>query len=80
MPETQQPHAAGQGIVAAFMREALPKAPDAMRLLAGELIKTTPSEIGKRFTEVPRGEAEIAHDADGLADMSCGYLAEPARR
>ena len=51
-----------------------------MRLLAGELIKTTLSEIGKRFSEVPRGEAEIAHHADGPADMSCAYLAEHARR
>jgi hypothetical protein len=43
--------AAGKGIVAAFMQEALPKASEATRELAGELIKTTLSEVGKHFSE-----------------------------
>lgn len=79
-PEAQQARAAGEEIIAAFMREALPKASDATRVLAGELIKTTLSEIGKRFSEVPRSEAEIARHSEGLADMFCAYLAELARR
>ena len=79
-PEAQQARAAGEEIIAAFMREALPKASDATRVLAGELIKTTLSEIGKRFSEVPRSEAEIARHAEGLADMFCAYLAELTRR
>jgi hypothetical protein len=62
------------------MREALPKAPDATRMLAGALIKTTLSEVGKRFSETPRNEAEIARHADGMADMFCAYLGELARR
>ncbi|WFU68895.1 TetR family transcriptional regulator [Bradyrhizobium sp. CB2312] len=78
-PEAQDARAAGEGIVAAFMREALPKASDATRILAGELVKTTLSEVGKRFSETLRSEAEIAHHADGLADMFCAYLAELAR-
>jgi hypothetical protein len=61
------------------MREALPKAPDATRTLAGELIKTTLSEVGKRFSETPRSEMEIVRHADGMADMFCAYLGELAR-
>ena len=79
-PEAQDARAAGQGIVAAFMREALPKAPDATRELAGELIKTTLSEVGKQFSETPHSEAEIARHADGMADMFCAYLGELAGR
>ncbi|MBR1175884.1 TetR family transcriptional regulator [Bradyrhizobium sp. KB893862 SZCCT0404] len=79
-PEAQEARAAGKGIVAAFMREALPRVPDATRVLATELITTTLSEVGKRFSETPRGEAEIARHADGLADMLCAYLGALARR
>lgn len=79
-PEAQDARAAGEGIIAAFMREALPKASEATRALAGELIKTTLSAVGKRFSETPRSEAEIARHADGLADMFCAYLGELARR
>ncbi|MHC2619678.1 AcrR family transcriptional regulator [Bradyrhizobium huanghuaihaiense] len=79
-PEAHDARAAGKGIVAAFMREALPRATDATRALAGELITTTLSEVGKRFSETQRSEAEIARHADGLADMFCAYLGELARR
>jgi AcrR family transcriptional regulator len=79
-PEAQDARSAGESIVAVFMREALPKAPDATRTLAGELIKTTLGEVGKRFSEAPRSEAEIARHSDGLADMFCAYLGELARR
>ena len=79
-PEAHDARAAGEGIIAAFMREALPKASAATRELAGELIKTTLSEVGKRFSETPRSAAEIALYADGLADMFCAYLGELTRR
>ncbi|WP_027556043.1 TetR family transcriptional regulator [Bradyrhizobium sp. Cp5.3] len=79
-PEAIDARAAGEGIVAAFMREALPKASDATRVLAGELITTTLSEVGKRFSETPRSEAEISRYADGMADMLCAYLGELSRR
>jgi AcrR family transcriptional regulator len=79
-PEAQEARAAGEGIIAAFMREALPKASEATRELAGELIKTTLSEVGKRFSEMPRSEAEITRHADGLSDMFCAYLSELAHR
>lgn len=78
-PEAHDARAAGKGIVAAFMREALPRAPDATRALAGELIKTTLSEVGKQFSETPRNEAEIARHVDAMADMFCAYIDELAR-
>lgn len=79
-PEAQDARAAGEGIVAAFMREALPKASGATRTLAGELITTTLSEVGKNFSEAARSEAEIGAYADAMADMFCAYLARLARR
>lgn len=79
-PEAQDARAAGEGIIAGFMREALPEASEATRTLTGELIKTTLSEVGKRFSEETRSEAEIAAYADAMADMFCAYLGRLARR
>jgi len=79
-PEAQDARAAGEDIVAAFMREALPKASDATRVLAGELITATLSEVGKSYSGETRSEAEIAAYAGAMADMFCGYLEKLARR
>jgi len=49
-PEAQD-RESGERTVAAFMREALPAASDATRTLAGELITTTLSAVGKQFSE-----------------------------
>jgi hypothetical protein len=73
-PETQGVRASGDGIVQVFMQEALPDASEAARALAGDLIKTTLSEVGKRFSESPRSPAEIEAYADAMADMFCAYL------
>ena len=62
------------------MREALPKASDATRILAGELITATLSEVGKSFSEETAERDEIAAYADAMADMFCAYLATLARR
>ena len=72
-PEAQE-RASGERTVAAFMREALPAASDATRTLAGELITTTLSAVGKQFSESPRTPTEIDTYADALADMFCAYL------
>jgi AcrR family transcriptional regulator len=74
-PEARAVRAASAGIVARFMREVLPDAPQARRKLAGDLIKTTLSEVGKAFSESPRTAREIANYADAMADMFTGYLA-----
>jgi AcrR family transcriptional regulator len=78
-PEAQEVRAAGGDIVRDFMREALPTTTDAVRDLAGDLIKTTLSQVGKAFSETPRTTAEIAAYADAMADMFGAYLDRLAR-
>jgi AcrR family transcriptional regulator len=74
-PEAQQVRASSQAMIDAFLREALPGATQALRRLAGELIMTTLSVVGKQFSEAPRTRAEIEAYAGALADMLCAYLA-----
>jgi AcrR family transcriptional regulator len=78
-PEAREARAAGERTVAAFMREALPRASTATRALAGELIKTTLSTVGKQFSETPRSAAQITAYAEAMADMFCAYLGELER-
>jgi AcrR family transcriptional regulator len=78
-PETQQAMASGERIVQDFMQQALPEASQATRALAGDLITTTLTEVGKQFSETPRSPAEIEAYADAMADMFCAYLRDLAR-
>jgi len=73
-PEAQAVKASGDRTVQAFMREALPKASEATRVLAGDLITTTLSAAGKQFSENPRTDAEIKVYASAMTDMFCAYL------
>ncbi len=73
-PEARAARAAGSRAVEAFMREALPKSSKAKRALAGALITTTLSMVGKDFSETPRSSAEIETYAEAMADMFCAYL------
>jgi AcrR family transcriptional regulator len=73
-PETQQAMASGERIVQDFIQEALPEASEATRALAGDLITTTLTEVGKQFSETSRSPAEIEAYADAMADMFCAYL------
>jgi AcrR family transcriptional regulator len=73
-PEAQEVRAAGAGTLKRFMREVLPDTPPARRKRAGELIKSTLSEVGKSFSESPRTAREIARQSDAMADMFCAYL------
>jgi AcrR family transcriptional regulator len=73
-PEAREAMASGERIVQVFMQEALPKASEATRTLAGELITTTLTEVGRQFSESPRSPAEIEAYADAMADMFCAYL------
>jgi AcrR family transcriptional regulator len=73
-PEAREVKASGERTVQVFMQEVLPKASDATRALAGDLIVTTLSTVGKHFSEGPRSLAEIEAYADGMADMFCAYL------
>jgi AcrR family transcriptional regulator len=73
-PEAREARASGDRTMQAFMREALPKASESTRGLAADLITTTLSKVGKRFSESPRSPAEIETYADAMADMFCAYL------
>ena len=61
------------------MKEALPDAPEATRALAGDLIMTTLSAVGKNFSQIPKTSLEIDFFADAIADMFCAYLNSLAR-
>jgi AcrR family transcriptional regulator len=79
-PEAREARASGDRAVRVFMQEALPKASEATRALAGDLIKTTLSAAGKHFSGSPRTPAEIEAYADAMADMFCAYLRSLQRR
>ena len=79
-PEAHEARAAGARTVERFMQELLPGAPEATRALAGDLITTTLSTVGKQFSESPRTPAEIETYADAMADMLCAYLKDLAHR
>ncbi|MGX1101690.1 MULTISPECIES: TetR family transcriptional regulator [Bradyrhizobium] len=79
-PEAREARASGERIVEAFMREALPQASDAVRAMAGDLITTMLSTVGKDFSQSPRTLAEIKAYADAMADMFCAYLKSLGKR
>jgi AcrR family transcriptional regulator len=73
-PEAREARAAGHRTVQVFMKEVLPAASPATRSLAGDLITTTLSTVGKQFSESPRTPAEIETYAGAMAEMFCAYL------
>lgn len=73
-PEAREARAPIEATIDAFMAEALPGASEAARKLAGDLVFTTLSAVGKEFSESPRTEGEIEAYAGALADMLCAYL------
>jgi AcrR family transcriptional regulator len=77
-PEAREARASGDRTVQSFMREMLPEASPATRALAGNLITTTLSAVGKRFSETPRTAVQIEAHADAMADMFCAYLSSLA--
>jgi len=78
-PEAQVARQSSHRAIEAFMAEALPKAPEATRALAADLIATTFKTVGKQFSETPRTPDEIAAYSDAMADMFCAYLERLAR-
>jgi AcrR family transcriptional regulator len=73
-PAAREARASGDRTMALFMREALPHAPQTTRTLAGDMIMTTLSAVGKHISETPRRSAEIETYAGAIADMLCAYL------
>lgn len=72
--EAREVRSSGELTVRTFMKEALPHASDATRVLASDLITATLSAVGKRFSETPRAPAQIKAYAEAMADMFCAYL------
>jgi AcrR family transcriptional regulator len=61
-PEAQEARMWGTRTIQAFMREALPKASEATRASAGDLITTTLSQVGKQLFGIPsypRGDRSL---------------------
>jgi len=77
-PEAHEARASGTRTFEGFMQEVLPDGPKETRALAGDLIKTTLSAVGKQFSESPRTPAEIETYAGAMADMLCAYLRDLA--
>ena len=73
-PEAAEAKGEWDSVADAFMREALPGRPKAIRDLASDVITTTLGAVGKEFSEEPRTPAEIRTYADAMADMFCSYL------
>lgn len=78
-PEAAAAKGEWDSVTDAFMREALPGRPKPVRDLAGDVITTTLSAVGKDFSETPRTPTEIRSYADAMADMFCAYLKSLAR-
>ena len=79
-PETRAVKAHGQRTIQAFIDEALPRATDAQRTLAGDVISATLGAVGKQFSERPRKAAEITAYANAVADMLCAYMEKLAEK
>ncbi|WP_455924092.1 TetR family transcriptional regulator [Pseudomonas putida] len=73
-PEAREARAAGEQAFYGFVAEMLPQGDQATHELVSDLITSTFSVVGKRFSEVPRTVGEIALYAEGMADMFCAYL------
>ncbi len=75
-PEALEAKASVARTVQVFLREAVPEAADARRVLAGTLITTTLSQLGKHVSARPRDPAEIDAYAGAMADMFEAYLGQ----
>ena len=78
-PEAREARAEADRLFDDFMRDLLPGLAQAERELAGDLIAETMTTVGKRFSETPRGDAEIDAYADAMADMFAAYAGALAR-
>ncbi|MBJ3815444.1 TetR/AcrR family transcriptional regulator [Shimwellia pseudoproteus] len=75
-PEAQAIGAQGDMIYARFIAEVLPQAGPARRRVASELLTTTLSAVGTRYSTQPHSDAEVRIFSDSIADMLIAWLKE----
>ena len=73
-PEAREARQAGDPVIEAFLREVLPALPEAARVLAGDVMMTTLTTVGKDFSERPRKSEDVEAYSEAMADMLCAYL------
>ena len=72
--EAQEMDLAWDGILASFMREALPKLAPARRKLAGELVLTSLATVGEHLSRNEHTPRAIKAYGNAMADMFCAYF------
>jgi len=77
-PEAKEPRIAGTRTLALFMRELLPEASDAERMLAADIMAMSLAAVGKRVSEDGRPAEAVEAASRATADMFCAYLASVA--
>jgi AcrR family transcriptional regulator len=73
-PESRAHRKEANARLAAFMREALPGASAKERALAGDIVMTTMSAVGKAVSEQGRTRAAVEAFAAAVGTMLCAYL------
>lgn len=58
----------------AFMLDALPGTPEAVRRLTADLVEATLTEVGEHFSGEARSSDEVSAYANAMADMFDAYL------
>lgn len=73
-PEARALRLEADRIFDSFILELLPDLSDGARDIAGELIATTLTTVGKEFSQTLRAKNEIDGYAGAMADMLCAYV------
>jgi AcrR family transcriptional regulator len=73
-PEARELRAEGDQIFDSFILDLLPGIPAGVSEIAGELIITTLTAVGKEFSEAPRTDGQVDVYAAAMADMLCAYV------
>ena len=73
-PEARALRLEADRIFDSFILELLPDLSDGARDIAGELIATTLTTVGKEFSQTLRVKNEIDAYAGAMADMLCAYV------
>jgi AcrR family transcriptional regulator len=79
-PEVRKHRMIGIRRAAAFMTEALPQVPVNERRLAGAVLMTTMSALGKSISEQAHSKSEVDAWALAVGEMFCAYLQWLAER